>query len=282
VAPIVIPVCWPDDRGACGCGRGHSEKEVGKAALTPWTRFLDTPPTPAEVATWARTWPDANEGELLPPIPALEIDCDSLDALGEATARGLPPAPVMKTARGRRYRYQCPGELVGIRITGRGRSKKIDVLSAGYVVIRGRHRLGPVYEKIVERPLEPAPLWALEWLRDAAAGDIVRIDQAPPTRDGVSWTMSPELPDVDLDHLQIHHRIKRVVVEGPDHTYPSRSEALWAVLLALVGAGYDDATIAAVVLTKRYAISEKPRERGRRWLASELARARRRRPVGVV
>jgi hypothetical protein len=52
--------------------------------------------------------------------------------------------------------------------------------------------------------------------------------------------------------------------------------------MALIGAGYDDATIAGILLDARYGISAKPRQHGRRWLACEIARARRRRPVGVL
>jgi hypothetical protein len=283
---VMIPCCWPTKSGACGCGRGHAEKSIGKAPLVRWAHLVDEPPTPAEVAAWARTWPHANRGELLEPLGAVEIDCDDLDALGEATALGLPPAPAMKTAKGRRYRYACPPELAGIRITKRGQSRAIDVLSGGYVIVEGRHRLGPRYEWIVppaERPLAEAPAWALRWLREAPMDPVAAgIDRAPAGRDGVSWARADALPEIDLDTLVIHPRIKRVIVDGGGPTYPSRSEAVFAVALELIGAGYDDAVIAGVLLAPRFAISDKPRQQGRRWLAGELARARRRRPIGVI
>jgi hypothetical protein len=152
----LIPCCWPTDAGACGCGQGHVDKNIGKAPLVAWAPYVVTPPTEADDARWRRTWPNCNWGELLEPIQALEVDVDSDEALGEATAYGLPPAPVIKTAKGRRYRYRCPRELAGRRITRRGRSRSIDVLAGGYVVVEGRHRTGPRYAWIVspsERPL---------------------------------------------------------------------------------------------------------------------------------
>ena len=30
-----FPLCWTDSEGHCACGRGHSDKEAGKAPLTP-------------------------------------------------------------------------------------------------------------------------------------------------------------------------------------------------------------------------------------------------------
>ena len=55
--------------------------------------------------------------------------------------------------------------------------------------------------------------------------------------------------------------------------YPSRSEALFAILLALLGAGYDDGDIARLCLLETNGISELPREKGPAWLAQELKRA---------
>ena len=57
--------------------------------------------------------------------------------------------------------------------------------------------------------------------------------------------------------------------------YPSRSEAAWRALRDLVEAGCRDADIAAIFLDPANAVGEKAREQGRRWLAGEIARARR-------
>ena len=81
--------------------------------------------------------------------------------------------------------------------------------------------------------------------------------------------------------------MKRVIAEGDDkeRPYPSRSEAIFAVIHALLRAGYEDATIAAVLLDARYAISQKPLEQKNPrspdyrdmtvgWVAKEIGRAR--------
>jgi Bifunctional DNA primase/polymerase, N-terminal len=203
----------------------------------------------------------------------LEIDIDSNDALGEATAYGLPPAPVMRTAKGRRYRYRCPHDLAGRRVTKRGVNRSIDVLAGGYVVVAGRHRFGAVYEWVVSpagRPLHDAPQWALEMLRAADAANVSAVD------------LHDVEADVQIERLALSPRLRQVIADGGGASYPSRSEAVHAVTLAMVGAGYDDATIAGVLLDARNGISSKPRQQGRRWLAGEIARARHKRPVGVL
>ena len=56
--------------------------------------------------------------------------------------------------------------------------------------------------------------------------------------------------------------------------YPSRSEATFAVMSALVAAGYTDRHIVAVMMNPCYVLSERPRQKGETWLLQEIARAR--------
>jgi hypothetical protein len=271
---VSIPTCWPVNGGACGDGHGHIDKDIGKAALVAWKEYVHTPPSAGDLEKWCRWWPLANWAELLEPAGVVEVDVDSDEALGEATALGLPPAPAMRTANGRRYRYLCPPELRGIRTTRRGHSRHIDILSGGYVIVQGQHRLGPIYEWIVspdERPPSDAPRWALDMLRSAGT----------PTTGAVA-DLTGIAADVNVDALAVSPRMRRVIAEGGGPTYPSRSEALHAVTLALIGSGYTDNIIAGILLDDRNGISAKPRQKGRRWLAHEIARARRKRPVGVL
>jgi hypothetical protein len=30
---VLLPLCWPEERGRCGCGRNHEGKAIGKAPL---------------------------------------------------------------------------------------------------------------------------------------------------------------------------------------------------------------------------------------------------------
>ena len=79
----------------------------------------------------------------------------------------------------------------------------------------------------------------------------------------------------DLRSLRVSPRIKYLIQHGDSiGQYPSRSEALFAVLMALLAAGYDDHYIAHLCLLNTHGISELPQEKGHTWLAQELKRAR--------
>ena len=80
---------------------------------------------------------------------------------------------------------------------------------------------------------------------------------------------------LDSCTLRVSPRIKYLIQHGDSiGQYPSRSEALFAVLMALLAAGYDDPDIARLCLLETHGISALPREKGRTWLAQELKRAR--------
>ena len=93
-----------------------------------------------------------------------------------------------------------------------------------------------------------------------------------------SETCDGELPPIDLHTLKIPTWLKTLIKFGEDinaaKSYPSRSEALFDAVQGLLKTGIDDQTILSLALDSHYAISEKPREKGRTWLASEIARAR--------
>ena len=80
---------------------------------------------------------------------------------------------------------------------------------------------------------------------------------------------------LDLPSLRVSPRIKYLIQHGDSiGQYPSRSEGLFAVIVALVSAGYDDNSITSLCLLETNCISARPREKGRTWLAQELKRAR--------
>ena len=97
----------------------------------------------------------------------------------------------------------------------------------------------------------------------------------PPPRSPAAVPL-PTNGHLDLRTLRVSPRIKYLIQHGDSiGQYPSRSEALFAVIVALLGAGYDDTHIASLCLLKDHGISELPREKGRTWLAQELKRAHR-------
>jgi hypothetical protein len=134
------------------------------------------------------------------------------------------------------------------------------------------HKLVPV----------PVRLLAMDAERRYSPHDLDRI--LPPLTVGTLVAkavapvdLPPTLPIVDLDVLAISAHTRDVIRRGrgadPDR-YPSRSEAAWRVLLDLIEAGCGDADIAAIFLDPAHGVGEKAREQGRRWLAGEIARAR--------
>jgi hypothetical protein len=82
---------------------------------------------------------------------------------------------------------------------------------------------------------------------------------------------------IDLHTLRIPAGLKTLIKYGENVNaatpYPSRSEAAYDAMKWLIKAGCDDLTIMSLLLDPRYAVSEKPREKGPKWLASDLARA---------
>lgn len=270
----VIPLCPPTPAGACGCGRGHIGRAVGKAPLVKWEPYVVALPSAATQAAWARAWPHANAGALAEPSHLLVIDLDSAAAFAEAHALGLSPTAKVRTAHGEHWYYAAPAGRTG-RAIRRGESRAIDVLASGYVVTPpSLHRAGVRYEWLSPfeaAPLAPAPAWAVAMLEETTRAAV--------TTPAVLGDVGAPLP---LDALRVPPRVRELIRDGTSPRYPSRSEALFAVLQALVRGGYDDATMAAVVLDLAHGISAKPRECGRRWLAHEIARARAKCPVLVI
>ena len=83
---------------------------------------------------------------------------------------------------------------------------------------------------------------------------------------------------VDIDALPISKRMKDLIrgIDDPDHPYDSRSEAVFAVIIAMVGAGCADDQIEAVFLDGSHPISAHVFEQSKppEYLARQIARAR--------
>lgn len=113
------------------------------------------------------------------------------------------------------------------------------------------------------------------------------IECEPTTNGHTGMVHLPEsLPPIEVRTLDVSTRIKYLILDGTDRVNPgkspSRSEPLFAVLRALVSKGYDDNTIASILLDPCNKISEKPIERGRRWLEQEIGRIRHKPPLKIV
>jgi len=261
---FVIPLCWPTADGKCGCHKNHvKEKEIGKAPLL-GDDYQDCRSTEEDVRRWWTDWPQANIGILLGPSGLFVIDTDSEEAWREANAKGLPEGPQVRSGKGRHVYCRAREGLYG-RTAKRGDARTIDVLASGYVVAPPSvHKSGAGYRWLAlpeEAPLQDPPPWAVALLAERASAKRQVVEFAD------------DLPRISIDSLPMRRGIKDLIRDGLLH-HPSRSEAVYAVEMALIEAGCDDATIASVLLDPRSGISEKPREKGREWLAGEIGRAR--------
>ncbi len=133
-----------------------------KAALIRWRPLRMTPPTPADVESWWRRWPDANVGILTGTASHLAVlDLDGPDALERATAQGVPEdAPRVQTVRGVHV-YCATGVPVRTTTVARG----IDVRGDGAYVVSppSVHPAGIRYAWLLppdDRSLPPLPAWA--------------------------------------------------------------------------------------------------------------------------
>ena len=89
-------------------------------------------------------------------------------------------------------------------------------------------------------------------------------------------SLQPQNGHIDLKGLSAPADIKYLIQHGDTiGQYPSRDEALFATLMTLADAGYDDDLIARLCLLETHGISALPREKGPTWLHQELLRVRR-------
>ena len=253
--------------------------------LDDWPNAAST--DPAQIRAWWQQWPTANVGILTGARSGLAVlDVDPRHggavALEELLAQHgpLPETPLVLTGGGgQHYYFRLEADLPGCKP-----APGLDLQLSGQQVAAppslhpsGQHYTWEASSDLAEVPLAPLPAW------------LQAMAEAKATASTHGVPLPDVLPVVQLQDLTVSPRLKFVILTGtdPDNAtrYQSRSEALFAVLGALVDAGYDDATMAGVVLDRRYAISAKvwdqknpksPRyvEQTRAWLAKEIGRAR--------
>ena len=270
--------------GVCSCGA--SDCKPGKHPhIAEWTTAAST--DPAQIRAWWQQWPTANVGIQTGQRSKLVVlDTDprnggdvSRDQLQQRHGP-LPETPQVLSGGGGPHDYfWYDGPLPKF-----DPAPGLNLLADGGLIVAppSLHLSGRRYEWEASSHPDDVPLAPLpDWLRDL--GRAKRHAQA------TGAPLPDVLPLVQLQDLTVSHRIKFVIQTGtdPDQAtrYQSRSEALFAVLGALVDAGYDDATMAGVVMDRRYGISAKvweqknpksPRyeDQTRGWVAGEIDRAR--------
>jgi hypothetical protein len=162
----VIPLCWPNKDGTCGCGHGHEGKLIGKAPLTEHG-LLDATLMQAGVKEYWGKWPNANVAIVIPEGHfVLDVDTErggyeSLDILQEQHEKLPNTMSVITGGGGLHLWFKADGirnttafaGFSGLDIRGIG----------GYVVAPPSiHRSGKEYAWIDESPITDAPEWLVK------------------------------------------------------------------------------------------------------------------------
>lgn len=256
---FVIPLCSPTDDGRCGCGGGHTGKDIGKAPVGGLGNgWQDLRADMAQVREWWRRWPQANVGLLLEPSGLFVVDLDGPDAVEEAKGYGLPSTPAVRSGGGWHLYYRRPTGVEPGRKNHGGTCQHIDALAKGYVVAPpSLHSSGRRYTWAPDREnlrLPDAPAWAVAMLRP-------RPTAARPT----GPTILPSIP------LRLSPHIQAVIRDGWQGHYPSRSEGVFSVATTMIRAGHHDAEIVATLVGCGWATDGK--RDPERFVAGEVARA---------
>lgn len=234
---VPIPLCWPTKSGKCGCGKDHTGKNVGKAPLL-GKNYQDLRPTREDIISWWTQWPNANVGILLEPSKLAVIDPDSPEARNEVRNLTTPHTPRAITGRGEHYYFISPG--VAKRMTKRGSSKAIDILSAGYVVAPPSvHRNGESYvwfESPSDVTLAPLPPWAAEFFEEETPSLSI---EAPLEGGDFSKTLSKW-------RKKIPRKVLRTLL-ADEAQVGKRSEILWWMEHEMIKAGLSHADVFTLI-----------------------------------
>lgn len=284
-APPVSPQCL--DAALAYAGRGWRVTPLaGKVPRLPqWPEQATT--AAATISQWWRRWPTANVGLVTGVASGLAVvDVDprhggdgSLEEL-QRLYHPLPDTPqVMSGGGGWHYYFALEADLPCVDL-----APGVNFLADGHHQVVAPPSLHPSSRRYVwelsshpdDTPLAPLPAWIRALVYETGR-----------KRGAAAVTLPTALPVVDVETLKVSAAIKTLIRTGhhPHQCYASRSEAVFAVLTALIRGGHDDATMAAVLLDPHHPISDKPLsqknprsplygEQTRTWVAREIARAR--------
>jgi hypothetical protein len=212
------------------------------------------------------------------PVAALWTDDDGAPPLGD-----VPPTARVETSPGSTQSYYRLTEPVDAELAEQLTRRLTYAMGAdvgGWGLAKLLRPPGTQNHKYPETP----PVRLVQINPEAAYDPAVlamalpplpELAQANPNGRG-SVTTRVELPDdlpvVDVSSLHVSGQILELIEKGVP--MGERSQAVRRVECALIKSGYDDPTIASVLLDHGNGISDKPLECGRQWVADDIERAR--------
>ena len=253
----VVPLCWPTVDGRCAVG--HEGCRGGKVPLLAGWRDLRL--TPGGVRLAWRRHPLANIGLLLHAHNLLLLDLDGSAAIAEAVGLGLPEGPTDQCDRadgetGLHVLYRR-GSLPMRSAVHLGTSGRIDVKAEGLAVLPPSRRF--VDGRIVARSwwpgagildLRPGP--APGWVADLLVGGGGRtLDTLPGGFGKPPQAAAPPCVTTPLPPT-VHALLDLGPTAFADGRYPSRSEAAFAVVTAMVRCGWPDDAITTTCLDAQW------------------------------
>jgi len=166
----VAPACWPVN-GECGCGAGHTGRDVGKAPLTRHGN-LDATTNATTITAWWTRWTLANILIDLKRTGLVDLAPDCPDALDEFAERGIPAGAALFSSGGgpghRHHLLRRPDGCPGRRVC---KANEYDIMGDGYAIAPPSvHVSGRPYawiEPLHEIGFLPdAPPWVVEMLTE--------------------------------------------------------------------------------------------------------------------
>ena len=196
----IIPLCWPDAKGNCGCGRNHNG--AGKAPLTA-RGVNDSSNQVIDIWNWWQANPSANIGIDLAKSGLFVIGPDSPEWSQKMLGWGLPATLTAKSGGGDGHYHYYYRKPEGVATTRLNRSKEYDIQSQGYMVAPpSLHQSGENYtwldQSVVDSirntsSLQEPPKWAIDMLQERE-----KTTQRAPAP---TWDALPPSPVIDANSL---------------------------------------------------------------------------------
>lgn len=168
----------------------------------------------------------------------------------------------------------------GLRIIGYGKGPKLHrKLPVHNGVSLEAYRRSERYIVITGNPLpEAGDIINIDASLDATVAELEATKAQGKAKTKASKTKAGKDPPMGVDALPVSKRIKDLIrgKDYPDHPYPSRSERVFAVIVAMVGTNCTDDQIAAILLDAGYPISAHVLEQGnpQAYLEKQIGSAR--------
>jgi hypothetical protein len=178
----VIPCCWPNAQGECGCGRGepHTGRDIGKAPLiTAW-------PTRATrnarlIRRWWAKWPTANVGTVVNEASGYFVcDCDKRSPEAEQWRERLAGLTrVHQTSEPHKW-HAFLKRPAGVSIAKKSTTTLGLNTECGQVLLPpSRHRNGSRYSIVSALPVAEPPAGLVEFLQSLPLESRAKVARKP-------------------------------------------------------------------------------------------------------